>query len=74
VEVKDLTMAEVCVHALPIALFISFSVFGAMMLGYFLGNYLGMPGGILIVVSFTTAGMIGGILGSLLIVDKVYGV
>jgi len=74
VEVKDLTMAEVCVHALPIALFISFSVFGAMILGYILGNHLGMPGGVLIVASFTTAGMIGGILGSLHIVEKVYGV
>ena len=73
-EVVNLTMADVCVKALPFALFISFSVFGAMILGYIIGASFGTVGRVLVTTIFTMAGMIGGILVSLRITTKLYGV
>lgn len=73
-EVVNPTMAEVCVKALPFALFISFFVFSAMIFGYIIGASFDTAGRILVTTIFTTAGMIGGILVSLRIITKIYEV
>ena len=73
-EVVNPTMADVCVKALPFAFFISFFVFGAMILGYIIGTSLGEVGSILLTAIFTTGGMIGGMLVSLRVATKMYGV
>jgi len=74
VEIRNPTWAEVCVKASPFALLISFSVFGAMILGYIIGTPLGEVGRIILSAVFTTAGLVAGILGSLQIISRIYGV